>query len=501
MRQFNLKFFLFMSQVEKQLQFFKSQGIEHQKLSIQFEDGSYSVIAAESLKVGDVVARIPKEAVLSIQNTAIADIIEEENLRGILGLGLAVLYEKSLGPSSPWYEYLSTIPDYENIPIFYDSDALKYLQNTDVGRSIHEDVSFLVEDFQNYIAPLLDNEKYPQLDAKYITEENWLRVASLISSRAFQVDSFHGEALCPLADLFNHLTDQEHVHCEGNDEMSEDEWESEEEADKDDDGNTAPELETVDEANEYLEFVVVRPCKKGNQIFNTYGNHPNSSLLRLYGFVDAENQYSKVSVSRLELIEMLGMDPSDKRILFWETLAKQIIEEIFEMDMGDENEGNYEEDNETQSLSDTPEEESACCQQDDCSGCSDGELDSDHLSDGFCFNRNGLPSLELVTFMALMFMSIESISSIAEDIDLTVDMIVQLKDQLDSASTFSELKFGKLLNNEQHEKLKNALKEVADNRLGSYEDLPRPAKKGPLMWAYLLREEEKIVLRDFINGC
>ena len=32
----------------------------------------------------------------------------------------------------------------------------------------------------------------------------YLQAASLTSSRAFYVDDFHGEALVPLADLFNH---------------------------------------------------------------------------------------------------------------------------------------------------------------------------------------------------------------------------------------------------------------------------------------------------------
>jgi hypothetical protein len=34
--------------------------------------------------------------------------------------------------------------------------------------------------------------------------EMWLKTCTFVSSRAFEVDEWHGEAIVPFADLFNH---------------------------------------------------------------------------------------------------------------------------------------------------------------------------------------------------------------------------------------------------------------------------------------------------------
>ncbi len=47
------------------------------------------------------------------------------------------MYEMSLGKKSPWGDYFSLLPDHEkNCPLFWNLDELRWLQGTDLGRSI-----------------------------------------------------------------------------------------------------------------------------------------------------------------------------------------------------------------------------------------------------------------------------------------------------------------------------------------------------------------------------
>ena len=50
------------------------------------------------------------------------------------------------------------------------------------------------------------------------TEEDFAAAASVVASRAFRVDDRHGDGMVPVADLFNHRTDAEHVRIYGEDE-------------------------------------------------------------------------------------------------------------------------------------------------------------------------------------------------------------------------------------------------------------------------------------------
>ena len=58
--------------------------------------------AARDVGEGERLCTIPKAACLSIRTSELADVIEAEELGGGLGLVLAVLHERSLGPASKW---------------------------------------------------------------------------------------------------------------------------------------------------------------------------------------------------------------------------------------------------------------------------------------------------------------------------------------------------------------------------------------------------------------
>ena len=75
---------------------FVENGIEFNHKLIQIQTNPYSVVALADLKVGTTLCVIPKDSILSVKNTAIADLLEQEQLGGIVTfLGLAIEQYKS----------------------------------------------------------------------------------------------------------------------------------------------------------------------------------------------------------------------------------------------------------------------------------------------------------------------------------------------------------------------------------------------------------------------
>ncbi|KAI9021973.1 hypothetical protein DFJ74DRAFT_706873 [Hyaloraphidium curvatum] len=352
---------------------------------------SVGVIALEDLAVDTVVATIPKDAVLSTRTTAIGDVLEEAELGGGAALSLALMFEREQGEKSPFYNYLRSLPDFETALPFWSPEELTMLEGTEPLEVVEQDKQYLREDFETLVVPILEKNRdlFPA-DSPNFTFEAFSKASSIVASRAFRVDAFHGDSLVPLADAFNHLTDNEHVHLETDEdvcplcggpwpcpqhaelvveggESSDDEGDGhachdpdcEESHDEEggtegpakkqrksangDPGGAHPKAENgkrgslgddvlepisddssdeLDGANgasgtasdsdsdgdeasdgkadDMMEMRLVRPAKKGDELFNTYGTHSNASLLHKYGFVDdgpGENKYDVVTVS------------------------------------------------------------------------------------------------------------------------------------------------------------------------------------------------------------
>lgn len=65
------------------------------------DSGGTGLWAREHVLADEQLCRIPKNALLSIRNTSIADLFEEAEVAGGLGLILAVMFERAQA-SSPW---------------------------------------------------------------------------------------------------------------------------------------------------------------------------------------------------------------------------------------------------------------------------------------------------------------------------------------------------------------------------------------------------------------
>ncbi|KAJ6364885.1 hypothetical protein OIU76_029792 [Salix suchowensis] len=290
-----------------------SQGIEWSNDTLQFIDTpeeGISVKALWDLKEGDLIAKIPKTACLTIKTSGAQDLIESTGLDGYLGLSVALMYEKSLGGDSPWAGYLQVLPDCECLPLVWSLDEVELLlRGTELHKIVKEDKALIYEDWKESILPLLDSLP-SNIDPKNFSVEQYFAVKSLIASRSFEIDDYHGFGMVPLADLFNHKTGAEDVHFTTTSSHSESDDDSDncDAIDLDANiGNNEPssELEcssvTGDDPS-VLEMIMVKDVKAGVEVFNTYGLLGNAALLHRYGFTEPDNSFGIVNID-LELVQ------------------------------------------------------------------------------------------------------------------------------------------------------------------------------------------------------
>ncbi|PUZ53682.1 hypothetical protein GQ55_5G070400 [Panicum hallii var. hallii] len=258
------------------------------------------VCAVAPLREGDLVATIPRGACLTPRTTGAAGAIEAAELGGCLALAVAVMYERARGAESPWDTYLQLLPARESVPLVWSADeAERLLAGTELDKIVKQDREFLCEDWKECIEPLISSG---ELDVRPddFSLDKYFSAKTLVSSRSFQIDSYHGFGMVPLADLFNHKTDGEHVHftSASDDSDSDGEDHDVQSAASADDQLTIenPTINPSGVGDEDLEMIVVRDANEGEEVYNTYGTMGNAALLHRYGFTELDNEYDIVNI-------------------------------------------------------------------------------------------------------------------------------------------------------------------------------------------------------------
>ncbi|KAH9329024.1 hypothetical protein KI387_001132, partial [Taxus chinensis] len=220
---------------------------------------------------------------------------------------------------------------------------------------VKEDIQFLQEDWESSIAPLVtsDPSEFPR---EWFSVEHYFAAKTLVGSRAFEVDDYHGFGMVPLADLFNHKTAAEDVHftLESNTDGSDiDSTEtslvdedcsdslneiSDSVSSKDDDASLSSGLNRSDinhikgtlyssssaSNNEVLEMILVKEVKAENEIFNTYGTLSNAALLHRYGFTEADNPFDIINIDFDLVIDCCLLSFSSRYIRFRVALWRRL---------------------------------------------------------------------------------------------------------------------------------------------------------------------------------
>ncbi|KAJ3281287.1 hypothetical protein HDU79_010864 [Rhizoclosmatium sp. JEL0117] len=434
------------------LQWFKDQKIEYDSRMMKIHCSPTSefhvTTNSEAIPTNTIIGTVPKTACLSARNSGISNLIEEAGFTGTLALSIALLFERSQlhqGNGTPWSSYIASLPTHAQTPLFWDAESTKLLSPTDL--TIEEDKSCLDSDFDEHVFPFIESHPivFPRRSAG-VWREEFMECITIVTSRAFLVDAFHGEALVPFADLFNHKSGAETIHinsggdvCEdcgavegtcgcldSDDEMSDPHHEHDPNGGccgEDSDGmETDSETEDVDwlyhldeavpelvggkakpakssprkrnsdepASEDSLKITMIHSVKPNTEIFNTYGNHSNSKLLNLYGFAEINNPNNNVQVNLEHLcatvMNIFGSNVLMERCRFWNQVGQKAVDYIIhnKKDSQIEEEINWGDD-----------------------GGEDSAVDQfiQQPPDLFNFSNNGKASTHLLAFLQIAFLN------------------------------------------------------------------------------------------------
>ncbi|ANB15957.1 Rkm3p [Sugiyamaella lignohabitans] len=184
--------------------------------------GGVGVFSTADIAEGDVVLRVPKDCVLSPVTCGIANLLDEHELDGMIGLTIAYMFEKSQGEKSPWFGFLKTIrpPDHD-LPRFWPEADRQLLKGTEMDKMGGLDDTEVLETYKDIVAPFIEaNKQLFRGIPAYATYDGYREALVEVTSRAFEVDDYRGLSLVPGACLFNH-SDSENVHFESQGEVCE----------------------------------------------------------------------------------------------------------------------------------------------------------------------------------------------------------------------------------------------------------------------------------------
>eukprot|EP01132_Coremiostelium_polycephalum_P003279 gene3279-4107_t len=237
------------------------------------------IVALQDLKVDTIVGSIPKKSILSIHTSSISDLLKKYKIKGPIAVSIALLYEASIGESSKWYGYIKSLPMVVDLPILWDKESKSLLLGTSLNSMVDEDLELLESSYHKYVEGCLKKNHPDKFGNTFFNLEAFKIANTIVSSRAFCVDEYHGDSMVPLADIFNHRTGRENIHIES-------------------DGDVCKICGSLKSYEEDLVVTVVKNVLKGEEVFNTYGFHDNAILLNKYGFLEMDNPAKKVDLPK-----------------------------------------------------------------------------------------------------------------------------------------------------------------------------------------------------------
>ncbi|KAF5103323.1 hypothetical protein DV451_001496 [Geotrichum candidum] len=270
------------------------------------------LIAVEDIAEGEDLFTIPRDRVIAIDSDAEGSgaLVQRvpELADGTLdewsALILYLMYHASKGEA--FKPYFDVIPAHFSTPMFWDEgEAEQLLQGSTlvekIGRAEAE------AGFRENILPVVEKYKDTVFDGVDVSVDAFHRVGSLIMSYSFDVDRIKAGS-SEDKDNENAKEEDQASADENEDEVPGDEEEHEEliieeefSDDEDDDGPVKAMVPLADTLNAHSQLcnahleqeddgsLVMRATAAipaGGQIYNTYGDFPNSDLLRRYGYTE-----------------------------------------------------------------------------------------------------------------------------------------------------------------------------------------------------------------------
>lgn len=276
-------------------------------------------VAVSDIPEGTVLFTIPRSAIINIATSRLAKLApsifteaqrlgedydsESDGEPGAqppdqwLCLILVLMYECLNLSTSPWAPYLGVLPSDFETPMFWTQDQLSELQASAVVDKIGKEQAD--DMFRSKILPIVhkyDTLFYP--DDRRLSEDALISLAHRIGSTI-------------MAYAFDLETEEEASTPEG-----EDDWVEDKEGQimmgmvpMADILNSDAEFNAhVNHGEQSLAVTSLRAIEAGEEVLNYYGPHPNSDLLRRYGYVSPKHGRYDVAELSWELILSVTKD-------------------------------------------------------------------------------------------------------------------------------------------------------------------------------------------------
>ncbi|QLQ80390.1 hypothetical protein HG537_0D03910 [Torulaspora globosa] len=310
--------------------------------------GGVGVFACRDIAKGSTLLKVPKSSVFSASNSTIANLLVDEEIDGVLALNIAFIYETTVfGEKSHWIPYLKSIRIWDDgrqlvLPPSYWSDESKRCLRGSTLDTLHDGLRSepeVQEGFelavdlarkwnQEFGLPIPEGYFDVQQDDRddtLLKFHRFVATAYAISSRIFEIDAYHGNALVPIADLFNHSTTVPDVHFSSLYEVcplcgqpgmckhlvAEAALEAQNGDPGDESSNESSDESDTSKEDELVDITLERDVKKGQEIFNSYGELSNALLLARYGFTVTNNPHDVVHLGK----QLTRLMKSNKRYI------------------------------------------------------------------------------------------------------------------------------------------------------------------------------------------
>ncbi|KAL4728843.1 Ribosomal lysine N-methyltransferase 4 [Fusarium chlamydosporum] len=307
---------------EKFLQWFKSLpgatfSDDIKIVDLRDRNAGRGIIALKDIPADTTLFTIPRNGIINIETSElpkkIPDVFDldkpdEDDVPGLdswSSLILVMIYEYLQGENSQWKAYFDVLPSSFDTPMFWSEDELDQLQASHMRHKIGKEQAENM--FRKTLVPIIRSN--PSIfNAENKSDDELVEIAhrmgSTIMAYAFDLESDEEEeeetdewvedregksmmGMVPMADILN--ADAEfNAH--------------------------------VNHEEESLTVTSLRPIKAGEEIFNYYGPHPNSELLRRYGYVTEKH-------SRYDVVE-IPWDVVESALTSNFGISSQILEQI-----------------------------------------------------------------------------------------------------------------------------------------------------------------------------
>ncbi|XP_066506130.1 N-lysine methyltransferase setd6 [Hoplias malabaricus] len=272
----------------------------------------YGMLAKEDIEEGHVLFSVPRQALLHQGTSKTKKVLEEgkgslESPSGWVPLLLALMYEYTCAESH-WRPYLSLWPDFRMLdhPMFWSKEERELLlKGTGIPEAVDTDLANIHKEYNDTVLPFM--RLHPELwDPERHTLELYQSLVAFIMAYSFQEpaeeeDEEEDEVpnppmMVPMADMLNHV-------CNHN--------------------------ANLEYTHDCLKMVAVRQIRKGEEVFNTYGQMANWQLLHMYGFTEPFNSNSNdtadIQMSTVYKAAVQGVQSAAEQHLLeekWNTLCE-----------------------------------------------------------------------------------------------------------------------------------------------------------------------------------